>query len=192
MSMEFVSISGGDGLGAIPERAFIVAKNADAIKLTYGMCVGWRYDIGADPYATTGTGYDVWAVDGSDTSRINHAGLNAGIVWPITGIPIGDWGRLLVYGEHPAALVYSAATAPFADFWEVAADQAGEMTTHVLRPWGNYLDTASRVGMMGAITMSGVETTTTFEGYPGGYAVALTVEVIATAGSTRVFCKFLG
>lgn len=194
MSFEFTSISGGDGAGKIKERAWIVAKNAYATKATYGMCVQWKYDIDASsPYGTTGNGWDFVPIDGSDVTMVNNGGLAIGLVWPSLGIPAGGWGRILAFGEHPAGLVYSAATAPFVDLYVDTEVTGADMTTHVLRPWGNYLTTAARVGYMGALLVAGAETDITYSHYPGGYAVPIQGgTAIADAGTERVFCKFLG
>lgn len=194
MAFEFVSVSGGDGAGKMKEVAFVTAKNVYTAKAEYGQCVQWKYDVNAT-FETTGNGWDFVVTDGADTSMVNNSGLALGLVWPILGIPMNAWGRLLVYGEHPAGYVFSDAAAPFVDFYDDGEKTGAEMAVHVLRPWGLYLTTAARVGYLGAMLVSGVETTTTFEGYPGGYAVPIAnsgTGFTGAGGKARVFCKFLG
>ena len=193
MSMEFVSISGGDGIGAIPERAFIVAKNAYATKATYGMVVQWHYDIEAD-FTTTGNGYDFVPVDGEDVSIVNNEGLAIGLVWPKLGIPAGGWGRILAYGEHPAALIDSQGTGVTEDFYDDAEKTGAEMAVTVLKAFGHFDSTASYIGYLGCFTVSGAEDAVTYGSTHGGYAVPIANPAagIATQGTARVFCKFLG
>lgn len=197
MAIEFASVSRTE-----KERAFITAKNAGSAKATYGQATQWYYDINAS-FVTLGNGYDFIVVDGSDTSRVNNAGLANGLVWPTTGIPIGDWGRLLQYGEHPAAQIYSVAEGSFGDFYDDAEKTGAEMSAGVLRPIGLYDSTASRAGYLGWIAWSSqavdeggsaTYTVTAWAEKPGGYAVPIgnASAGITTSGTAPVFCKFLG
>lgn len=202
MAFEFVSVSGGDGAGQMKERAFITAKNVYTAKATYGQHVQWKCDIGA-AFATTGNGWDFVVTDGADASMNNNPGLSIGLIWPVLGIPMNAWGRILVYGEHPAATIYSAATSPFADFYDDGEKTGAEMEVGVLRPWGAYLTTASRVGHLGfiafqsaqAVDEGGVATYTIDPRahWPGGYGVPIANSGTGfTSGTARIFWKGIG
>lgn len=199
MAIEFASVSRVE-----KERAFITAKNAGSTKATYGQATQWYYDITA-AFATLGNGYDFLVCDGSDTSRINNAGLALGLVWPSTGIPAGSWGRNLVFGEHPAAQIYSVAENSFGDLYDDAEKTGAEFSAGVLRPIGLYDSTASRAGYLGWIAWtsqavdeggSATYTVTAWAEKPGGYAVPIGQDNggagITTSGTAPVFCKFLG
>lgn len=203
MAFEFVSVSGGDGAGQMKERAFITAKNAYTAKATYGQHVQWKYDIGA-AFATTGNGWDFTVTDGADASMNNNPGLSLGLVWPVLGIVINAWGRVLVYGEHPAATIYSAANAPFTDFYDDGEKTGAEMEAGVLRAIGAFVATGSRVGYLGfaawssqAVDEGGSATftiTSKMEA-PGGYGVPIAnsgTGFTGAAGTARVFWKGIG
>ena len=184
---------------ASKERAFITAQNSSGTKATYGQATQWYYDIEA-AFTTLGNGYDFIVVDGSDTSRVNNAGLANGLIWPIEGIPGKEWGRLLVFGEHDAAQIYSVAENSFGDFYDDAEKTGIEMSAGVLRPIGLYDDTASRAGYLGwipwtTVNEGGAEAAViSLAERPGGYCVPTgnAAAGITTSGTAPVFVKMLG
>jgi hypothetical protein len=204
MAFEFVSISGGDGAGQMKERAFIVAKNAYTAKATYGQHAQWYCDIEA-AFTTLGNGWDFTVTKGDDATLNNNPGLSIGPVWPNEGIQMYDWGRILVFGEHPAAKIFSAATAPFADFYDDGEKTGAEMEVGVLRPWGAFLATAAREGYLGFIAFQGAQAvdeagaaTYTIDPrahWPGGYGVPIAnsgTGFTGAAGTARIFWKGIG